>query len=47
MIYSGPIPQLGLGTFGRTGDAGVEAMLKTIEIGYRQVNIADGGMGMN
>jgi 2,5-diketo-D-gluconate reductase B len=40
MSYSGPIPQLGLGTFGRTGDAGVEAMLKAIEIGYRHLDTA-------
>lgn len=40
MTYSGPIPQLGLGTFGRTGDAGVEAMLKAIEIGYRHIDTA-------
>jgi 2,5-diketo-D-gluconate reductase B len=40
MSYSGPIPQLGLGTFGRTGDAGVEAMLKAIEIGYRHIDTA-------
>jgi len=40
MSYSGPIPQLGLGTFGRTGDAGVAAMLKAIEIGYRHIDTA-------
>jgi 2,5-diketo-D-gluconate reductase B len=40
MTYSGPIPQLGLGTFGRTGDAGVEAMLTAIEIGYRHIDTA-------
>lgn len=38
--YNSPIPQLGLGTFGRTGDAGVEAMLKAIEIGYRHIDTA-------
>jgi 2,5-diketo-D-gluconate reductase B len=40
MTYSGSIPQLGLGTFGRTGDAGVQAMLKAIEIGYRHLDTA-------
>ena len=40
MTYSGPIPQLGLGTFGRTGEAGVEAILKAIEIGYRHLDTA-------
>jgi 2,5-diketo-D-gluconate reductase B len=40
MSSSGPIPQLGLGTFGRTGDAGVEAMLKAVEIGYRHLDTA-------
>jgi 2,5-diketo-D-gluconate reductase B len=40
MTYSGPIPQLGLGTFGRTGDAGVAAILKAIEIGYRHIDTA-------
>jgi 2,5-diketo-D-gluconate reductase B len=40
MACSGPIPQLGLGTFGRTGDAGVEAMFRAIEIGYRHIDTA-------
>ncbi|HWJ75126.1 MAG TPA: aldo/keto reductase [Kaistia sp.] len=40
MTYSGPIPQLGLGTFGRTGDAGTEAILTAIEIGYRHLDTA-------
>lgn len=40
MTYSGPIPQLGLGTFGRTGDAGVAALLTAIEIGYRHIDTA-------
>jgi 2,5-diketo-D-gluconate reductase B len=40
MANSGTIPQHGLGTFGRTGDAGVEAMLKAIEIGYRHLDTA-------
>jgi 2,5-diketo-D-gluconate reductase B len=34
------IPKLGLGTYGRTGDAGIEAMLKAIEIGYRHIDTA-------
>jgi 2,5-diketo-D-gluconate reductase B len=40
MTYSNPIPQLGLGTFGRTGDAGIAAMLTAIEIGYRHIDTA-------
>jgi 2,5-diketo-D-gluconate reductase B len=40
MSYTGPIPQLGLGTFGRTGETGTEAMLKAIEIGYRHLDTA-------
>lgn len=40
MTYTGPIPQLGLGTFGRTGDAGVAALLTAIEIGYRHIDTA-------
>jgi 2,5-diketo-D-gluconate reductase B len=40
MANSGQIPQHGLGTFGRTGDAGIEAMLKAIEIGYRHLDTA-------
>jgi 2,5-diketo-D-gluconate reductase B len=40
MSYAGPIPQLGLGTFGRTRDAGTEAILKAIEIGYRHLDTA-------
>jgi 2,5-diketo-D-gluconate reductase B len=34
------IPILGLGTYGRRGDAGVEAMSKAIEIGYRHIDTA-------
>jgi 2,5-diketo-D-gluconate reductase B len=34
------IPQLGLGTFGRVGKEGVEALLKAIEIGYRHLDTA-------
>lgn len=40
MAYSGPIPQLGLGTYGRTGDAGIAALLKGLEIGYRHLDTA-------
>lgn len=35
-----PIPQLGLGTYGRTGETGTAAMLKAIEIGYRHLDTA-------
>jgi len=34
------IPILGLGTYGRTGGAGIEAMLKAVEIGYRHIDTA-------
>lgn len=34
------IPRLGLGTYGRTGEAGTAAMLKAIEIGYRHLDTA-------
>lgn len=34
------IPKLGLGTYGRTGDEGVAALLKAIEIGYRHLDTA-------
>jgi 2,5-diketo-D-gluconate reductase B len=34
------IPKLGLGTFGRTGDAGVTALLKALEVGYRHIDTA-------
>ena len=34
------IPQLGLGTFGRTGDDGLRALLDAIEIGYRHIDTA-------
>ncbi len=34
------IPKLGLGTYGRTGDAGAAAMLAALEIGYRHVDTA-------
>ena len=38
--YSGPIPQLGLGTTGRYDAAGTAALLKAIEIGYRHLDTA-------
>ena len=34
------IPVIGLGTFGRTGDAGVESILAAFEIGYRHIDTA-------
>ena len=34
------IPQMGFGTYGRTGDAGVEAMLVALETGYRHLDTA-------
>ena len=34
------IPPLGLGTFGRTGAAGIEALLTAMEIGYRHIDTA-------
>lgn len=34
------IPQLGLGTYGRTGRAGLDALLAAIEIGYRHLDTA-------
>lgn len=40
MTYASPIPQMGLGTFGRTGDAGIEALLTAIDVGYRHIDTA-------
>lgn len=40
MAYSSPVPQMGLGTFGRTGDDGAAAILAAIEIGYRHIDTA-------
>ena len=34
------IPMLGLGTFGRTGPEGLEALLAGLEIGYRHIDTA-------
>jgi 2,5-diketo-D-gluconate reductase B len=50
MTNSGTIPELGLGTYGRTGSEGIAAMLEAIEIGYRHLDTAqtydtEGGVG--
>jgi 2,5-diketo-D-gluconate reductase B len=37
---SSPIPRIGLGTFGRTGEAGMAAILTALEIGYRHIDTA-------
>jgi 2,5-diketo-D-gluconate reductase B len=34
------IPKLGLGTFGRTGEAGIAALLTALEMGYRHIDTA-------
>ena len=34
------IPKLGLGTSGRAGDAGLAAILKALEVGYRHIDTA-------
>lgn len=34
------IPKLGLGTFGRTGEDGIQALLAALEIGYRHLDTA-------
>ena len=34
------IPKLGLGTYGRNGEAGMAAILKALEIGYRHLDMA-------
>jgi 2,5-diketo-D-gluconate reductase B len=34
------IPQFGLGTYGRTGEAGMLAILKALEVGYRHIDTA-------
>jgi 2,5-diketo-D-gluconate reductase B len=34
------IPRLGLGTYGRTGEAGTAAILRAIELGYRHLDTA-------
>ncbi|MFO1207819.1 MAG: aldo/keto reductase [Amaricoccus sp.] len=37
---SAPIPPLGLGTYRRTGDEGVAAILTALELGYRHIDTA-------
>jgi 2,5-diketo-D-gluconate reductase B len=37
-----PLPKLGLGTYGRTGAAGVAALVTALEIGYRHLDTAQG-----
>ncbi|SMY06237.1 aldo/keto reductase [Flavimaricola marinus] len=34
------IPKLGFGTYGRTGDAGIAALEKALEVGYRHLDTA-------
>jgi 2,5-diketo-D-gluconate reductase B len=34
------IPQMGLGTYGRTGEAGLRAILTALELGYRHLDTA-------
>lgn len=40
MTWTSPIPPLGLGTYGRTGPEGMEAILAAIELGYRHIDTA-------
>ena len=40
MALTPSIPQLGLGTFGRTGDEGIAAIETALEIGYRHLDTA-------
>lgn len=40
MALKSSIPQLGLGTFGRTGDEGIAAIETALEIGYRHLDTA-------
>ncbi|MVS97438.1 aldo/keto reductase [Devosia marina] len=40
MANHSAIPQLGLGTFGRTGDNGIQAIELALEIGYRHLDTA-------
>lgn len=40
MVLQTTIPPLGLGTFGRTGDAGMAAIELALEIGYRHIDTA-------
>ncbi|WP_320203609.1 aldo/keto reductase [Agrobacterium rosae] len=39
-MINNTIPSLGLGTYGRTGKEGVDAMLAALEIGYRHLDTA-------
>jgi len=40
MAWISPFPQLGLGTYQRTGDAGMAAILLALELGYRHIDTA-------
>ncbi|WP_235936011.1 aldo/keto reductase [Devosia aurantiaca] len=40
MASHSPIPQLGLGTFGRTGDDGIAAIETALDVGYRHLDTA-------
>jgi 2,5-diketo-D-gluconate reductase B len=40
MPWTSSIPQLGLGTYGRTGEDGMAAILSALEIGYRHIDTA-------
>lgn len=40
MAFQSSIPQLGLGTYGRTGDTGIAAIETALEIGYRHLDTA-------
>jgi 2,5-diketo-D-gluconate reductase B len=40
MAWTSPIPQLGLGTYGRIGDEGLAAILTGLELGYRHLDTA-------
>jgi 2,5-diketo-D-gluconate reductase B len=37
---TGSVPKLGLGTYGRTGEAGLSAILTALELGYRSIDTA-------
>lgn len=40
MAVTNGIPPMGFGTFGRTGDAGIDALLFALETGYRHLDTA-------
>ena len=40
MLTFNGIPAMGLGTYGRTGDAGLAAILAALEVGYRHIDTA-------